>query len=153
MGGFAQPPHQKSNGPPLRRRSLARSLEICPSYRESNKKNKEARARCPFIKSLLYLLRISGGRFSPSDRERSDDQKCLCCSQATYLQKREVCRVPAYVKFGMVNETLRATFHDTLQTARHVQSCGRPAYLLITSYVIFLMIIRYSLKAHQEIRR
>ena len=60
---------------------------------------------------------------------------------------------PHYVKFGMVNETLRATFHDTLQTARHVQSCGRPAYLLITSYVIFLMIIRYSLKAHQEIRR
>ena len=52
----------------------------------------------------------------------------------------------------MVNETLRATLHDTLQTARQVQPCGRPAYLPITPYVIFF-IIKYSLKAHQEIKR
>ena len=86
---------------------MARSLEICPSYRESNKKNKEARARCPFpvVASLPPKGREATTRNASSVRR-------LCTS------KRERFAECLYnVKFGMVNETLRATIRDTLQTA------------------------------------
>ena len=40
--------------------------------------------------------RISGGRFSPSEkqrRERSDNQKCVCCSQAKHvLARKKICK-------------------------------------------------------------
>ena len=74
---------------------------------------------------------------------------------AGYVPPKERGLSSARITWSLVwltGETLGATIHDTLQTAQHVQPRGRPAYLLITSYVIFL-IIRYSLKAHQEIRR